>query len=128
LAELEEKISRKFTNDDFRESSRLDGCNSILWIERLLQTPLSDYRKLAIWRVLAPYLLNIRGISPHEAFGIMHDWLDKCNQVKRLDFNHNLRIKSVISSSKDFFPVSCEKLKAENEGFYNLLQGNGVLM
>jgi hypothetical protein len=47
LAELEEKISRKFTNDDFRESSRLDGCNSILWIERLLQTPLSELQKVS---------------------------------------------------------------------------------
>ena len=126
LAELEEKISWKFTNDDFRESTRL-GCNSIQWIERLLQTPLSDYRKLAIWRVLAPYLLNIRGLSPVEAHGIMSEWLDKCSQLRRLDFNPSYRIKSVLNSSKGFLPTSCEKLKT-NEGFYNLLQENGVLM
>jgi hypothetical protein len=128
LAELEERISRKFTNDDFRESSRLVGCNSIRWIERLLQTPLSDYRKLAIWRIFAPYLLNIRGLSPDEAYGIMREWLDKCNQVKRLDFNPNHRIKSDLNGSKDFLPVSCDKLKIENERFYDLLQDNGVLM
>src|SRR5207244_3815755 len=30
--------------------------SSIRWIETLLQIPISDYRKYALWRILAPYL------------------------------------------------------------------------
>ena len=107
-------------------SSSISNC-TIHWIERLLQTPLSDYRKLAIWRIFAPYLLNVRRLSPDEAHGIMREWLDKCNQVRLLDFNPSYKIKSVLNSSKGFLPVSCEKLKTETEGFYNLLQYKGVL-
>src|SRR4249920_2603093 len=31
----------------------------IWWIEKLLQTPVDDYRKFAVWRILAPYVINI---------------------------------------------------------------------
>jgi hypothetical protein len=97
------------------------------WIERLLQTPVRDYRKLAIWRILVPYLLNIRGLSSYETHDIVREWLDGCNQLKRLDFNPNRRVEGALNSSKDFLPISCEKLKTECQGFYNLLQDNGVL-
>jgi hypothetical protein len=128
LAELEEKISRKYTSK-FGRAARCSIPNSTIpWIENLLQTPIYDYRKLAIWHILAPYLLNIRGLSPDEVHGIVREWLDKCSQLRRLDFNPSYRIKSVLNSSKGFLPTSCEKLKTENEGFYNLLQENGVLM
>jgi hypothetical protein len=99
-----------------------------LWIENLLQTPIADFRKLAIWRILAPYLLNIRSLSPDEAQDIIREWLDNCNQLRRLDFNPAHRIKRALNSSKDFLPISCSKLKLENKGFYNLLQEKGVLM
>lgn len=127
LADLEEKRRRNYRNHNYQKSEYSETCKSIHWIERLLQTPLGDYRKLAIWHILAPYLLNIRGLSPDEVHGIMHEWLDKCSQIRRLDFNPSYRIKSVLNSSKDFLPVSCEKLKTENEGLYNLLQDKGVL-
>ena len=101
--------------------------NSIQWIEQLLLIPIPDYRKLAIWRIIAPYLLNVCRLSLDEADSIMSEWLDKCSQLRRLNFNPSYRIKSVLNSSKGFLPVSCEKLKTENEGLYNLLQDKGVL-
>jgi hypothetical protein len=101
---------------------------NIRWIENLLKTPIADFRKLAIWRILVPYLLNIRGLSPDDTMSIIREWLDRCNQLRRLDFSPNHRIKSVLNSSKDFLPISCSKLRAENEGFYNLLQEKGVLL
>jgi hypothetical protein len=33
---------------------------SIDWIERLLQRPLADYRKYCLWRILAPYVINVK--------------------------------------------------------------------
>jgi hypothetical protein len=127
LADLEEKRSRNYRNHNCSKSEYPETCKSIHWIERLLQTPLSDYRKLAIWRILAPYLLNVRRLSSDEAHGIIREWLDKCSQLRWLDFDSSYRIKSVLNSSKGFLPSSCEKLKTENVGFYNLLQDEGVL-
>jgi hypothetical protein len=33
-----------------------------LWIETLLDIPIEDYRKYAIRRIIAPYLINIRKV------------------------------------------------------------------
>ena len=101
--------------------------NGIQWIEILLQIPITDYRKFAIWRVLAPYLLNIRGLSQEQARNIIGNWLDECGRLQRLDFNPSFRIKAALNSSKDFLPISFNKLKVENEGLYHLLQNYGVL-
>ena len=101
--------------------------NSIQWIERLLLTPIPDYRKLGIWRIFAPYLLNVCRLSLDEAQDIMSEWLDKCSQLRRLDFNPSYRIKGALNGSRGFLPVSCEKLKVENESFYNLLREHGVV-
>jgi hypothetical protein len=35
---------------------------TIRWIEKLLQTPPSDYRKFAVWRILALYLITIENV------------------------------------------------------------------
>jgi hypothetical protein len=35
----------------------------IRWIDKLLQTPISDGRKYAIWRILVPYLRNVKRMS-----------------------------------------------------------------
>lgn len=86
-----------------------------------------NQRKLAIWHIFAPYLLNIRGLSPGEAQGIISDWLEECGKLRKLDFTPSYKIKGALDGSRDFLPVSCDKLKVENEGFYNLLQDNGVI-
>ena len=66
-------------------------------------------------------------MSPDEAHGIIRDWLDECGKLRRLDFTPSYKIKGALIGSRDFLPVSCDKLKIENERFYNLLQDNGVL-
>jgi hypothetical protein len=126
LRQKQEQQKRRKNNHVVIRSK--NGNCVISWIERLLQTSLQDYRKVSIWRVLIPYLLNIRRLSPEEAQDITRRWLNKCNQLKRLDFNPDHRIKSAVYSSKDFLPISCDKLKVENEGFYKLLQERGVLI
>jgi Primase X len=107
---------------------KLDRGNAIRWIEILLQTPISDYRKFAIWRILAPYLLNVRGLSQKHAHNIILRWLDECGRIQKLNFNPSHRIKGAINSSKNFLPIACNKLKMENEGLYHLLRENGVLI
>ena len=126
LAELEENRSRNLAKVELRRQLP-KGSSNIHWIERLLQTPISDYRKVAIWRIFAPYLLNICGLSQDEAHSIIHDWLEECGKLRRLDFTPSYKIKGALNSSRDFLPVSCHKLEVENAEFYSLLQDNGVL-
>ena len=124
---IEELHENEFGNKIPKLRSPGSVGNEIQWIEILLQTAISDHRKFAIWRVLAPYLLNIRGLPQEQAHNIIGKWLDECDRLQRLNFNSGYRIKSALNRSKDFLPISCSKLKVENEGFYHLLQQQGVL-
>jgi len=80
------------------------------------QTPLSDYRKFAVWRILSPYLINIRKCSVEEATNMIKNWLDKCGKLRPLDFNPNYAIKNNIKSAtrSGYLPISLRKLKVDN--------------
>jgi hypothetical protein len=98
-----------------RPPNMVNSSGHIGWIERLLQIPLSDHRKYCIWRILTPYLLNIRKLSGHDATNIIKGWLNQCDQLRRLDFNYNQKIREGIeSAAKGYLPISREMLKKEN--------------
>ena len=76
-----------------------------------------------MWRILFPYLINIRKCSDEEAFNTIRDWLNRCNELRRLQFNGAYLIKYNINSAKrnGYLPISLEKLKTENAYMYNAL-------
>jgi Primase X len=74
-------------------------CNTMPWIEKLLQTPIEDYRKNAVSLIIVPYLIKVKKVSSEEAFTIIKSWLDKCATLRGLDFNLDHRIKSAISDA-----------------------------
>ena len=92
-----------------------------LGFERLLQIPIEDYRKTCMWRILCPYLINIRKISKEEATIIIKDWLEKCDKVRKSDFNPQREVSAKLKSVGPYFPSSKEKLKKELPELYNLL-------
>lgn len=53
----------------------------IPWIEKLLGTPLQDYRKNAIGLILAPYFINITKFPYEQAFVAIKGWTDKCSAM-----------------------------------------------
>jgi hypothetical protein len=71
------------------------------WIERLLRTPILDFRKLVIDLVLSPYLINVRKLPYEESYKIIKEWLDKCNNIKKLDNYRNFeyRINYALTNS-----------------------------
>jgi Primase X len=107
--------------NDYNDNS--NGSNTIGWIERLLQTPIEDYRKNAISLILAPYLITIRKYSYEQAFAAIKEWLNKCDTIKPLDSNFNLRINySLKIALKDGYrPLKSETLKIKNEQLHNIL-------
>lgn len=106
------------------QPTNFNGSNSeIYWIEKLLSTPLEDYRKYCIWRILAPYLLNKRGLSKHEIVSIIGEWLDRCSRVRRLDFNVSQKIREGIDGpTEGYMPIAFDKLKDENPELHLIIR------
>jgi hypothetical protein len=95
--------------------------NSIPWIEKLIQTPIADNRKYALWRILIPYLFNIKLLSEAEVSEIIQTWLNKCHELRSLDFDANDLIKRNIRSRCGYPPISFTKLSSENYALYNII-------
>ena len=95
----------------------------IPWIERLLQTPIEDYRKHVVDLILAPYLIIVRSLSYDEAYGINEVWLDKCNAIRRLDFNSKYKIKTTLkNASRNNIPtMGIDRLKQRNPELYMII-------
>ena len=122
IAELK-KSQRRHRFCSFANNNKDNSSNAIGWIERLLETPIEDYRKNAMNLILAPYLITIRKYSYEQAFAAIKEWLTKCNTIKRLDSNFNARIKySLEIALKDGCrPLKLDTLKIKNEQLYNIL-------
>ena len=107
----------------FQENN--NGCanNIILWIEKLLNTPISDYRKNSIGLILAPYLINIKKLSFQESFDIINDWLNKCDSERKLDFNSKYLIKYALNNAinKGIPPMKLDTLKERNLELYYII-------
>ena len=99
------------------------GINNIFWIEKLLDTPISDFRKNATNLILAPYLVNIKKLSYQQSFDILIDWLQKCNSFKKLDFKPDYLVKYALTTAieKRIPPMKLVTLKDRNLELYNIL-------
>lgn len=74
--------------------------NTIPWIEQLLQIPLEDGRKYTLWKILCPYLINIKKLEYEQAFRILKTWLEKCNDLRKLDFNPDKETRTKLKNVK----------------------------
>ena len=117
----ERKISQ-YRNSN-RNSYRYCSINAIPWIERLLQTPIADYRKYVLWRIIIPYLFNIRKLSDIDVINLTQTWLSKCDLLRRLDFNAKYLMKQNMRNSKKsrYLPISFNKLSFENKGLFDVV-------
>ena len=62
------------------------------WIEKLLQTPIEDRRKYTLWKILCPYLVNVKKLEYANSYKILKTWLEQCNNLRNLDFNPDTQI------------------------------------
>src|SRR5215831_1310594 len=87
------------------------------WIEKLLEKPLDvEGRYYCTWRVLAPYLINVKRLSISDAFDIISSWLDRCNSLRRLSFNSVKRqkIDYALNNVGNYWSISRARLEQEN--------------
>jgi hypothetical protein len=110
-------------NQNQNQKEHKNRINKIKWIDKgILENPLPDHRKYIIWRILSPYLLNVKKLPKEESYSIIKDWLDKCGKLEKLNFNAKIKIKEGLrGASKGYFPISLEKLKEENRQLYDLV-------
>ncbi|MGB8935836.1 MAG: DNA primase noncatalytic subunit PriX [Candidatus Nitrosopolaris sp.] len=103
-----------------RHSVHYENNHKIQWIETLLQIPIADHRKYTLWRIVAPYLVNIRKLAYDDAFNIMKNWLNNCNQVRPLNFNANVKIKDALRAAirVGYLPMAFNDLKSEDGELY----------
>jgi hypothetical protein len=127
-----EELKKREKNAKFQmivTSRNQQPTNNIKWIENgILQNPLPDHRKYIIWRILSPYLLNVKKLTKEESYSIIKDWLDKCNKIEKLNFNAKIRIKEGIKgASKGYFPISLAKLRNENKQLYDSIVNSSIV-
>jgi non-catalytic primase subunit PriX-like protein len=93
------------------------------WIEKLLNTPMHDYRKNALRGIVAPYLINIRKLSYEEASTLAKQWLDLCSKKRPLDFNPDIKIRDCLKAAAriGYLLIASSTLKEENSELYNLV-------
>ena len=118
-------VSKEIENFRIKESDIRDRkyseSSEIKWIEKLLKVSLDDYRKFCLWRILLPYLVNIKKLPSSEIYAILEKWLTGCNVRRKLDFKPTIVIRSYMKNVNNFKPISLSKLKYENPHLNNMI-------
>jgi hypothetical protein len=89
------------------------GKKSEAWIEKLLQTPIADVRHRTVNMILAPYLVNTKGLEVEQATKIINDYIEKC---KELDPNTKITERYIeyqcnYAKKRGLKPLSIERAK-----------------
>ena len=106
LADNDIKINTEFGQKYYSLKTRSNG-NSIPkcyhWIEdKLLKTPIPDYRKITVDLVLVPFFIVIKKFTESQTFDIIKEYLIKCHELQPLKPSINefeKRIKMAIEKS-----------------------------
>jgi hypothetical protein len=76
---------------------------------------LSITQKHMYW-ILAPYLITVKGLDYDKAYDIIEAWLDKCNEVRRLEpswtaFRYRLRYCLDTAEDQERRPIRFDTFK-----------------
>ena len=99
----------------------------IKWIEKLLQTPIADFRKRSRDLILVPYLVVRRGMTDVDQISrIVMKWADKCAELYKLEPTRREYEKRVRSRTYEVMrdripPMRLETLKEKNPELYRQL-------
>jgi hypothetical protein len=123
---IQQKIDMRLKllkSSKIRKGGNFSCGKEIPWIDNLFKIPLDDFRHFCLWRILIPYLVNIKGVGDlNEIINILTPWLEECNSLRRLDFEPSKKIRSILKNLGSHLPLSLNKLKDENEMLYELIQ------
>ena len=113
----EEKIRRR-NNKNNQNRYNKSSSNYYEWIERILQIPFEDSRKIIASLILSLYLVNIKKLSFPESYLAIKQWLEKCDSLEKLDnvgnFEYRIAYSLRYAMTKHIRPISKEKIKTDN--------------
>jgi hypothetical protein len=115
-----DKVSRKY----HRRSG--NGKTTFQWIENLLNKPIDSHRYYCTWRIIAPYLINVRELSRQETYNIIQVWLAKCNSIRRLSFNP-YKVNDALGRVGNYYPIARADLEQDNRLLFERLKNEGVI-
>lgn len=122
LKDKQKQLKNLRFRNDLSMSKKEESIKRYFWIEKLLQTPLPCFRRYCLYRILIPYLVNVRKLNDEECFDVLKKWLEKCNNLSIIPFNIESEIKIRLNGVKDYEPLSLCKLRNENSDLYNLIK------
>jgi hypothetical protein len=64
------------------ETERKKEAASESWIEELLKTPIPDVRHRTVNLILAPYLVNSKGLDVEQATKVIVEYIDRCKEIE----------------------------------------------
>ena len=113
LEKLESQLQQRSNNNS--------KSGEIIYIEKLLQTKITDGKQRINALILCPYLVNIKKLS-----------LQECEKILVEYFGNSLAKSKIIyelktSYKKGYFPYSLKNMKSNDSELYQILQDSGVL-
>ncbi|MBS7612537.1 DNA primase noncatalytic subunit PriX [Candidatus Bathyarchaeota archaeon] len=94
------------------------------WIEELLKHPVDDGRHRLLWLVVAPYLVNVKGVPVSEAEKIAYDWLVECCRRKKVEGDLRRLAKYYVNyaSRRRLKPLSFQTLKSQYPELFEIVE------
>jgi hypothetical protein len=102
--------------------------SEIGWIEKLLETPIEDYRKTSISLIIVPYLLVVKNLEESRAYEITKDWIQSCSNLRRvnLDIYNQIKYTMQRSKRKRIPPMKLDTIKTNRSDFHDFLNKRNV--
>ena len=122
--EQKQKMLLKLKRQQNNYKSITHNGNYYQWIDKnILSKPFKDYRKIIVNLILAPYLIVIKKLSFEDAFEIINEWLQKCDLLRRLDFNKKFLVTTALTTAykKQIPPMKMITLKTNYKDLYLIL-------
>jgi len=109
-----------------RRSSSPKTAKGYSFIESILSTSgIPDGRKRIIFYWLAPYLVNIKGLTPEEAVSVLNEWLSRQGGGKIPP--SWVKDEALLAKRKGIRPWGLKKVESTDPGLVKMLRGMGVL-
>ncbi|MEM3768945.1 MAG: DNA primase noncatalytic subunit PriX [Nitrososphaerales archaeon] len=94
------------------------------WIENLLNKPIDDGRHRILWLIIAPYLVNVKGLSIEKAERVALEYLERCNKVKKIEGNLRGLARYYVKYAKGqgLKPLSIKTLKEKYPELFKIIE------
>ena len=119
----EQELDNELLTNNHKQNQNKYESGNIDWIEKLLDIPIEDYRKKTIDFIFVPYFRLVKKLSNEETISKINEWLQKCNSIRRLDFDIRDKINAAIKNThkKQILPMRYSTLKNNYQYLYSLI-------